>query len=121
MEYVYCEGARYCAGAALPSNRGGGPENSPAFDEKYTQELVLFRHTQGILFLWMSFHEHRQIPSGWKTMRDSSGFFRIKEMIYVDIQAFQCLMKLKKTLAWVPTTKSPSSASQEGAVPFCTF
>ena len=85
MEYVYCEGARYCAGAALPSNRGGGPENSPAFDEKYTQELVLFRHTQGILFLWMSFHEHRQIPSGWKTMRDSSGFFRIKEMIYVDI------------------------------------
>jgi len=85
LKYVYCEEARYCADAALSSKRDDGSENSSAFDEKYTQELVLFRHTQGILFLWMSFHEHRQIPSGWKTMRDSSGFFRIKEMIYVDI------------------------------------
>ncbi len=33
----------------------------------------------------MSFHEHRQIISGWKTMQDSFGFFRIKKMIYVDI------------------------------------
>ncbi len=82
-------------------NKGAGPENSPAFDEKYTQELVLLRHIQGIPFFWMSFHEHRQLLSGLKMVRDSSGFLRVEKMEDVDVYAFQCLMKGKEMLARV--------------------
>ena len=66
-------------------------QDSPACNKKSTQELVLFRPTQGIPFIWMFFNEHGQIPSGLKTMRDASGFFRIQEMKYIDVYVFECL------------------------------
>ena len=101
LQYLLTTERAVVAVAVEHNSYGARPENSPAFDEKYTQELVLLCHIQGIPFVWMSFHEHRQFPSGLKMVRDSSGFLRVEKMEDVDVHAFQCLTKWKEMLAWV--------------------
>ena len=57
----------------------------------------------------MSFYEYRQLHSRSKSVRDSSGSFRIKEIEDINVYAFQYLMKWKEMLVRVRLTKFPSS------------
>ena len=63
----------------------------PAYDEQCTQELVLLRHFQRILLVWIVFHIYRQLLSGPKVVHHPSSFFCVEEMIDVDIYAFERL------------------------------
>jgi len=76
------------------------PFHSPAFDKKHLQELVSLGPVQRVPCIWVVFHIQHQIPSGLKPVRYSSSFFRIKEIIDVDVDSFQGL-KRNETSAWV--------------------
>ena len=71
LQYLLTIERAVVAVAGEHNNYGARPEISPAFDENYTQELVLLCHIQRTPFVWMSFHEHRQFPSGLKMVRNS--------------------------------------------------
>ncbi len=76
------------------------PYHSPAFDKKHPQELVILGHFQRVPCIWVVFYILSQIPSGLKSARYSSVFFRIKEIKDVDVDSFQGLKRNERS-AWV--------------------
>lgn len=81
-----------------------------AYDEQCTQELVLLRHFQRILLVWIVFHIYRQLLSGARVVHHPSSFFCVKKMIDVDIYAFERLW-LDGHISMDMTNRMPSSAS----------